>query len=154
MEREDLIVMEIGTYLNEKSNYGEEMEKLNPSQRILVIVETLEGEINNGGFDQFYFNSSGDYANETVDALIMLGALNTAEMVRKANAEFPNGIVPKDREKRQDVLDSIREKSSENWNRLESIYYGHNKEVGEMEMENLPALLIEFIKANKSDFEK
>jgi hypothetical protein len=130
------------------------MEKLNSSQRILLIVENLEGEVNNGGFDQFYFNSSGDYANETVDALNKIGANKTAEIVKKANDEFPNGVVPKNREKRQDVLDSLREKSSENWNRLESVYYGHNKEDGDIEMENLPALLIEFIKANKSDFKK
>ena len=69
MDREDMIVMEIDTYLNEKSKYGEEMEKLNSSQRVLLIIENLEREINNGGFDQFYWNSSGDYAMETINAL-------------------------------------------------------------------------------------
>lgn len=119
MNREDLIVMEIASYLNEKSNYGEEIEKLNSSQRLLIIVENLEGEVNNGGFDQFYFNSSGNHANETVDALKKIGAFNTAKLVKMANDEFPNGIVPKDRTKRQDVLDSIRKnrlKPGSDWN--------------------------------------
>ena len=69
MDREDMIVMEIDSYLNEKSKYGEEIEKLNSSQRVLLIIENLEREINNGGFDQFYWNSSGDYAMETINAL-------------------------------------------------------------------------------------
>ncbi|WP_411028905.1 DMP19 family protein [Spongiimicrobium sp. 3-5] len=154
MDREDMIVMEIDSYLNEKSKYGEEMEKLNSSQRVLVIVENLEREINNGGFHQFYWNSSGDYANETVDVLIKIGAKKTAEIVKSANSEFPNGQVPKERDKRGEILDMITERASDNWNTLNFKFYGPNEQTGEIEIDDIPSLLIEFINANKSDFQK
>lgn len=152
IEREDMIVMEIDKYLNEKSNYGEEMNKLNSSQRALVIVENLEREINNGGFHQFYWNSSGDFAHETVKVLYEIGANKTAEIVKKANSEFPNGIVPTDRDERGEILYSISEESKSRWNELDFKFYGPNENTGEMEIENLSSLLIEFIKSNKSDF--
>ena len=154
MDREDMIVMEIDTYLNEKSKYGEEMEKLNSSQRVLLIIENLEREVNNGGFHQFYWNSSGDYAMETVTALKQIGATKTAGVVKKANDQFPNGAVPEDRDKRGEILDLISEKSSEYWNTLDTKFYGPNKESGEWEIDDLPNLLIKFIKANKGDFKK
>ncbi len=154
MDREDMIVMEIDTYLNEKSKYGDEMEKLNSSQRVLLIIENLEREVNNGGFHQFYWNSSGDYAMETVIALKQIGATKTAGVVKKGNDQFPNGAVPEDRDKRGEILDLISEKSSEYWNTLDTKFYGPNKESGEWEIDDLPNLLIKFIKANKGDFEK
>ena len=154
MDREDLIVMEIDAYLNEISNYGQEIEKLNSSQRVLLIIENLQREINNGGFKQFYWNSSGDYAMETVDRLKQIGATITAGVVKKANDQFPDGLVPEDRDKRGEVLSLIGEKSSEYWNALDHKFYGPNKETGIWEIDDLPNLLIEFVKANKADFEK
>ena len=152
MDREDVIVMEIDKYLNEKSSYQDDMDKLNSSQRVLVIVENLEREINNGGFHQFYWNSSGDFANETVEVLYKIGAKNTAEIVKRANSEFPNGIVPTDRDKRGEILDTINEEAKAKWNELDFKFYGPNEVTGKMEIEDLPSLLIEFVKSNKSDF--
>ena len=37
-------------------------EKLTWPEKVFVCVWGLEGEVNNGGFDQYYFNSSGDHA--------------------------------------------------------------------------------------------
>ena len=38
IERRDMIVMEIDTYLNEKSDYGENIEELNSSQQTFLFV--------------------------------------------------------------------------------------------------------------------
>jgi hypothetical protein len=146
IERRDMIVVEIDSYLNKKCEYGQKIDRLNESQKAILIVENLEREINNGGFNQFYWNSSGNYANETIDALIKIGANKTAEIVKKANSEFKNGIVPKDREKRQDELELIEDKAKENWNNLDSEFYEYN--------DDLTELLITFVIKNKSDFEK
>ncbi|ARN77369.1 hypothetical protein BST97_04880 [Nonlabens spongiae] len=146
MERRDMIVTEIDSYLNKKCEFGEKIDRLNESQIVLLIVENLEREINNGGFNQFYFNSSGNYANETIDALTKIGANKTAEIVKKANSEFENGTVPKDRAERQNKLELIEEKAEENWNKCDSEFYEYN--------DDLTELLIAFILKNKSDFEK
>ncbi|MEZ4817521.1 MAG: DMP19 family protein [Flavobacteriaceae bacterium] len=146
MENQDRIIMEIDSYLNKKSQYGDIIEELNSSQRTFLFVENLEREINNGGFNQFYFNSSGDYSLETIDALLEIGAKRTAEIVKIANSEFKNGIVPKKRTKRQEELELIEEKAQENWNRCDSEFYEYK--------DNLSDLLIAYVLKNKSDFEK
>jgi len=146
IERRDMVVMKIDTYLNSKSEYGENIEKLNPSQRTFLFVENLEREINNGGFNQFYFNSSGDFSQETVNALLEIGAKKTAEIVKKANSEFKNGTVPKDRIERQNELELIEEKAEENWNKCDLEFYEYQ--------DNLTELLIAFVIKNKSEFKK
>ncbi len=141
-----MIVMKIDSYLNEKSEYGENIGKLNSSQKTFLFVENLEREINNGGFNLFYFNSSGDFSQETVNALLEIGANKTAEIVKKANSEFKNGLVPKDRTERQNELELIKEKAEENWDNLDSEFYEYQ--------DNLTELLIEFVIKNKTEFEK
>lgn len=146
IERRDMIVMEIDSYLNEKSEYGEKIEKLNSSQQMFLFVENLEREINNGGFNQFYFNSSGDFSQETINALLVIGAKKTAKIVNKANSEFQNGNVPKDRTERQSELERIEEKAEDNWNKCDSEFYEYQ--------DDLTELLIAFVIRNKTDFEK
>jgi len=146
IERRDMIILEIDTYLNKKCEYGDKIDRLNESQKVLLIVENLEREINNGGFNQYYFNSSGNYANETIDALNKIGANKTAEIVEKANSEFKNGTVPKDRVERQNELELIEEKAEENWNKCDYEFYEYQ--------DNLTELLIAFVYKNKADFEE
>ena len=51
----DIAIIEIYEKLNEISDYGENLNVLNSSQQVVLIIENLETEINNGGFNQFYF---------------------------------------------------------------------------------------------------
>ncbi len=141
-----MAVIEIDTYLNKISNYGENIERLNNSQRTFLFVENMEREVNNGGFNQFFYNTSGNYSLETVAALNEIGAPKTAEIVKRANSEFNSGNVPKDRIKREEILDKIEDKASDNWDKCDSEIYEYN--------ENLTELLIAFVKKNKSDFIK
>jgi hypothetical protein len=45
------------------------------AERIVLCVENLEGEVNNGGFDQYFFNSEGELPRETPAALEAIGAV-------------------------------------------------------------------------------
>lgn len=74
-----------------------------------VGVWMLDAEVNNGGFDQYYFNSAGDLAIQTVEALKTIGAVKTAVLLDCANSEFPEALPPTDRTERQRVLDEVRE---------------------------------------------
>ncbi len=142
----DLIVMEIDTYLNKKSEHGEKIEKLNASQKTFFLVENLEREINNGGFGQFYFNSSGDFSQETVNVLLEIGAKKTAEIIKRANAEFKNGIIPQNRYERQNELELIEEKAEEVWNKCNLEFYEYH--------EDLTELLIAYVINHKADFKQ
>ena len=75
--------------------------------QIAELVEALEAEVNNGGFDQFFFNSAGDKTPETISALKAIGAKRTADIVSRAAAKFPGGLPPSDRTKRQELLEKV-----------------------------------------------
>ena len=77
------------------------------ASKVKRLVDELEAEINNGGFDQFFFTSAGDHTRETIEALIAIGASHTAEIVRTAAAKFPGGMPPKDRDDRQSALERV-----------------------------------------------
>jgi hypothetical protein len=73
-------------------------------QEVVDLVNAVEGEVNNGGFHQFFYNNAGDNTMETIQALETIGAKNMADIVRRAAALFPGDMPPKDRFARQDVL--------------------------------------------------
>ncbi|WP_221801654.1 DMP19 family protein [Oceanobacter mangrovi] len=74
---------------------------------IQELIDELETEINNGGFDQFFFNTAGDYTEETIQALLNIGATHTADIVKNAAAKFPGGMPPKNRDSRQELLEKV-----------------------------------------------
>ena len=71
-----------------------------PDSTVALVAE-LEAQVNNGGFDQFFFNSSGDKTEETITALEQIGALKTAELLRHTAAKFPSGSPPREQGARQ-----------------------------------------------------
>ncbi len=71
------------------------------------LIDELEAEVNNGGFDQFFFNKAGDDAAATIEALALVGASRTADIVRRACAKFPRGMPPADRFARQHLLEEV-----------------------------------------------
>ena len=72
--------------------------------RVYELVREWEDEVNNGGFHQFFYNSSGDDTAETIQALEIIGADKMADILMRAVARFRDGAVPKERFARQRVL--------------------------------------------------
>ena len=79
-------------------------EDLSSAEQVFRSIWDLESDVNNGGFDQYYFNSSGDTAFAVVDALEKVGAQAPARIVAQANSIFPEAIPPTDRDRRQEIL--------------------------------------------------
>jgi len=52
--------------------------------RDIYVVGLLEGEVNNGGFSQYFWNTEGQHAAVTVDVLKRVGAKETASLLRRA----------------------------------------------------------------------
>jgi hypothetical protein len=144
IEDETAAIIELDTKLNEISKYGKEIERLTESQKTVLIVENLEREINNGGFNQFFFNSSGDFAHETVTALRTIKAFKTADIVSKSISAWPNQKVPKDRKKRQELLEEIAENADKVWNECDQEFYKYQDNIG--------ILLLDYVRLNKTDF--
>ena len=106
----DYVLQTIDPWLDKYINAGP--DSLAPIELLAVGVWMLEAEVNNGGFDQYYFNSAGDMAIRTVDSLKSIGATNTASLLAAANAEFQNSAPPTDRTLRQDLLEEMRDRVS------------------------------------------
>jgi len=71
---------------------------------VVDLIDALEGEVNNGGFDQYFYNSAGDKTAETIQALEIIGALKMADIVRRAAKKFPGAMPSNNRFERQHVL--------------------------------------------------
>ena len=144
MNDETSALMHIDTELNSLSNYGEELNRLTEPQKIFLFVENLEREVNNGGFHQFFFNSSGDYAHETVKALETIGAFKTAKIVDESITPWPDKKVPTDREVRQELLEEIEKIGNPVWEKCDTQFFKYDDKIG--------TLLLEFVKKNKPAF--
>ena len=139
------IVIEIGQLLWDKSKNDKDFESLNQLEKNVLFVEMLEGQVNNGGFDQYFFNSSGEYAHETLNALEEIKAPQMAELLNQAIKVFPSLPIPKDTEQRRECMEGISESISETWDKLDDLFYKYP--------ENLAGLVIEYVKTNKNKFE-
>ena len=140
----DKLILELDTYLCELSSYGETLEKLSEPQKTFYFNQYLEKEINNGGFNQYFYNSSGDFAHQTIISLRQINAIKTADILQLAINQFPNSVVPEDRSERQEILEKIKEKADEAWEQLDKRFLEYK--------DNLYDLNIDFIKQNRSSF--
>lgn len=86
---------------------------LHPARMAWVLTNAFENETNNGGIGQFFFNSSGDFALETIVSLRLIGSDELAAILTDAVALFPNAQPSSDRKVRWDELDSVDLKSLE-----------------------------------------
>lgn len=79
--------------LRQADNYSEASFRQMPRQlQVVWLINELEAEVNNGGYLQFFTNSSGRYVDETIEALNLIGAtynhqllLNAVEILLKHN---------------------------------------------------------------------
>lgn len=145
IEDETEKVIEIGQLLWDKSKNDDNFESLNLEEKTVLYIEMLEGQVNNGGFDQYFFNSSGDYAHETLEALERINAPQMRSILDEAIKSFPITPVPKDTEKRRKYMDDLPESVIDSWERLDNKFYEYP--------ESLAGLVIEYVKENKKSFE-
>ncbi|MDO1451956.1 DUF4375 domain-containing protein [Rhodocytophaga aerolata] len=68
---EDEYYWQIIDFLSEKVNLR---QPLNSLQKQLVASEVLDGEVNNGGFDQFYRNWQLEYIDDAIEGLKQFGS--------------------------------------------------------------------------------
>ncbi|MBK6962664.1 MAG: DMP19 family protein [Bacteroidales bacterium] len=137
-------VIEIDNSICKLCVWGDELDKLTEPQKKFYYNQEFEREINNGGFNQYFNNSSGDFAHETILSLKLIGADKTADILQNAINEFPNKIVPKDREERQEILEKIEEKANKIWEELEQKFFAY--------VDDLNSLNIEYVRQNKDEF--
>ena len=74
----------------------EDTEKLSDAERVFFCISQLESEVNSGGFSQYCYNNSGNFASEIADSLHTISADITTGIYEKALLIL-GGEVPKNR---------------------------------------------------------
>lgn len=97
-------------------------QQLTSPERVVLCLDALEREVNNGGFAQFFENSAGDHALETIEALRTLGAPRVAGLVAEAVAVFPDGGPATDRERRQRQVEQLDDRARAKLDQLDGAF--------------------------------
>jgi len=129
-----------------KCNYGDNIEKLSKAESAFWLVSLLQGQVGNGGFVQFFFNSSGEFAHEIVEALCEIGAVRTLHIYKKV-IEAVGGIVPKALAERENWYENtITDEVGTTLGEFDLLFY--------KDPDNLDELCYKYILDNKEQFSR
>lgn len=135
--RIDSIILAIHQAFDQK-NAREGEDALSVEERIVVAIEALQAEVNNGGFQQFFVNSSKEFAPIMVAALTRVGCPQRAEITQRAiDALHLSGVSV-------EAIDAAMTdvEDEEELDKCDELYFASS--------EDTDAQLFAFIKANKN----
>jgi hypothetical protein len=131
-------------YLKLEASGSASWNRFNSNERAILAIWELKGEVDNGGFAQYFFNDSAIHAWEAVPALELVGAVNTAEIVRRALSVFLNGAPSGDSDVRDRQLEKVGEKERALWRALGTEFY--------KDPDDLEKLIYKYCHANPKPF--
>jgi hypothetical protein len=126
-------------------------ERLGPAAQTLWHVGCFRGEVINGGVSQFFSNSAGNWAHESLASLRRIGAVLCVELLEKALTLFPSGIAPVDRRKRCELLFAFEERDPQFLEGLSQIFYERVDALGSVPEEDLIALQLAFMQTHRAE---
>ena len=148
---DDNLLQVVFDNLSEKqpTDYEKEYETVmswNKSRQAIYMIWALEAEVNNGGYNQFYFNSSGQFYKHLPDVLKLVGANKFADLTQRANETFEKEN-PKITQHQDGTLEGFSKSYDDNpLNKFDDEFYDLYK------AENLQQIQVDYIRKNKKDF--
>ena len=115
----------LDTVFDEGNGRDEHVERLSEECRLVYLLRCFNGEIYNGGFDQFFTNSAGNYSIEVLKGLEIIGASHAHALLGRAMRWFPNGSPAADRKVRWQQYEAFGERDDfqREMDELDSAYY-------------------------------
>jgi hypothetical protein len=111
---------------------------LTAAEQLYYCVNVLEGELYNGGFHQFFTNSSGMYYEQVMDGLLELRAFDSLALLSEAKELlFGDRKIPQDQSRRYEAVLEYPETDAEHtpWcirlEELNSLYWEDPDELGD-----------------------
>ncbi|TXE17250.1 DUF4375 domain-containing protein [Psychroserpens burtonensis] len=139
------IIELIGTVLWNKASEINDFSELSQPEQTFIYIDIFESELVNGGVFNFFYNTSGTYAHEVLEAYEAIGAKESVELVNQAIKSFPELPVPKDIIFRRFFMANLDDSIASKWNVIEDSFLNSK--------EDIVNLLIDYIKTHKSTFE-
>ncbi|PWG80657.1 DMP19 family protein [Pararcticibacter amylolyticus] len=122
------------------------VSSLSKARQAIYVIWHLQSEVNNGGFNQFYFNPTGKYAHLAPQALSLVGANRFSQLVVKANMTYED-YYDKITNQQDGTIEGFSKSYDNNpLNELDRQFYQlYGKE-------DLNSILIHFIRTHKQNF--
>ena len=121
-----------------------DFDALSAPERVFRAVWELEAEVNNGGFHQYFFNSSGQFAPFALGALRAVGASQTAGMLQRAISVIGTDVQWSNDAARQERLVALPDAAVAELDDLDRAFLGYP--------DNLTALLYNYVCAHRAQF--
>jgi hypothetical protein len=131
---DEVVVLRVyDAMLDHLDQYGENQAEVlaaaTPGQRAIYALCATDGEVNNGGFAQFFTNATGALIGEAIAGAERTGLHTHSAILCEAANVFPGGKVPEDFDERNDVWDSFPERKLEDeLNPLDDRWYAAEDE--------------------------
>lgn len=131
--------------LSNKIVYEQTMKTYTRPQRLIFAVEVYMAEVNNGGHEQFFFNSSGVVWKDVIEGLVAIGAKEVAEILTSAVGKLASQI-PDDAEKRRAMIEKMEEGLFEE---EDDAFYGIDIDLAELELDYIRKHAADFVMETK-----
>lgn len=138
--RIDSLVLAFEQAIDQKAaNVG--YKNLTKLEKAILAIESLEREVNNGGYYQFFINSS-EFVADIVDLLKFVGLTKTAEITQRA-IDLLEIDMPITRDKIEEVINNENDVRNKKLCELDDIFLIYE--------EDISGLLFIYIKNNQNE---
>ena len=127
---QDIYPDNVDYILKKECDHG--FEELDEAEKIVFAIWKLEAEVNNGGFAQYFFNSSDPSSPHIIEYLDRIRAHKSAMVCREAIEVAYAGKLPGSWQERQDLLDDKSELVFERLHKLDMLFYKYQNELAEL----------------------
>lgn len=116
-----------------------------PGKRMLYTTSQMEGEVNNGGFVQYFWNTENEFSQMALEGLQLIGAQKHADLMQRAMQIYKKEAGQYFQPRNRGSVDSFAqaEKNSA-LNRVDAEFYELT--------ENLTALRVKFVREHLEEF--
>lgn len=122
------------------AEYEQSLRPFSQAQRLVFALHWYDAEVNNGGHDQFYWNSTGIVWRDALAAYRAIGAPGIADILQQS-ADRLGGSPALDRGDRQQQLSDL----APNFNDLDERFYAESGDDVERQVNS-------YIRARPADF--
>ena len=116
---------------------------LSPPERVFRSVWELEAEINNGGFRQYFSNSSGSLVLDAADALRAIGAATMSGIVERAIESVGQDVFWSDDGVRKAALAALDSRAVAKLGECDQVFLAYS--------DNLTALLYKYVSEHREE---
>ena len=112
----------------DKCSDGENIDRLNETEKPLIISQLIQDSINGGGINTFFYNNANRHVSDGLDAFKKIGLEKVYELFQNAINAFPIDKIPSDIEECRLILEELPEENptDEKWDELTDEFYELN----------------------------